>query len=64
MIAFDGNKLIADLILLNVGEFDGILDVDLLSTWHATLNCFTKRVCFRPPSQADFCYQGERDSVV
>ena len=64
VISFGGHELVADLILLDVGEFDVILGMEWLSEWHATLDCFAKRVCFRPPGQTEFCYQGERDSVV
>ena len=64
VIAFNGHEMIADLILLDMGEFDIILGMDWLLTWHATLDYFAKRVCFRPPGQAKFYYQGERDSIV
>lgn len=64
MISFDEHKLAANLILLDVGEFEAILGMDWLSDWHATLDCFSKRVCFQPPGEAEFCYQGERDCVV
>ena len=36
VISIDGHELIADLIVLDVGEFDIILGMDWFSTWHAT----------------------------
>ena len=50
VISFGDHELVADLIPLDVREFDVILGIDWLSDWHATLDCFTKRVCFQPPS--------------
>ena len=63
-IAIDGHDLTIDLILLDIGNFDVILGMDWLLTWHATLDYFVKRVCFRAPGQTEFCYDGEQDSLV
>ena len=38
--------LVADLILLHMHDFDAILGMDSLSTHHAILECFEKRVAF------------------
>ena len=38
--------------------------MDWLSIWHTTLDCFAKKICFRPDGQSEFCYQGERDSIL
>ena len=46
VIAFERHELTADLTILDMGEFDVILGMKWLSTWHATLDCFAKRVCF------------------
>ena len=46
VISFDGYELITNLTLLDMGEFDTILGMDWLSTWHATLDCFAKKICF------------------
>ena len=59
VISFGGHELVADLILLDVGEFDVILGMEWLSEWHSTLDYFAKRVCFRSPGQTELCYQGE-----
>ena len=36
VISIDGRELIADLIVLDVGEFDVLLSMNWLATWHAT----------------------------
>ena len=46
VISFDRHGLVTDLTTLDMGKFDAILGMDWLSIWHATLDCFTKKVCF------------------
>lgn len=44
------------LAALDFREFDIILSMDWLTTWHDTFDCFVKRVCFHPPEQSEFCF--------
>ena len=44
-----GRELFADLILLHMRDFDVILGIDWLSTYHAIVECFEKRVIFHIP---------------
>ena len=39
-----------DLILLHMIDFDIILNMDWLATYHALVDCFNKEVNFRTPS--------------
>ena len=44
-----GVVLKANLILLEMFDFDVILDMDWLSNHCASMNCFTKKIVFRKP---------------
>nr|XP_023921956.1 uncharacterized protein LOC112033418 [Quercus suber] len=41
VIKIGGNELLADLILLEIQEFDVILGMDWLATYHANVDCYT-----------------------
>ena len=47
-ILVDG-VLKANLISLEMSDFDGILGMDWLSTHRASTDCFTKEIVFRKP---------------
>ena len=47
-------KTIANLIMLDMLEFNVILGMDWLAAYHATLDCHLKMVKFNPPSEASF----------
>lgn len=47
-------ELLADLILLEMHDFDVILGMDWLAADHATLDCFGKRVIFQIPGHPRF----------
>jgi len=53
-------ELAADLILLEILEFDAILGMDWLSEDRANLDCFTKEVVFRKPDGVEVVFSGER----
>ncbi|XP_075670018.1 uncharacterized protein LOC142639764 [Castanea sativa] len=60
VIDIAGRDLVADLILLNMHDFDAILGMDWLSTHHAVVECFEKRVIFHIPGQSEFYFEGDR----
>lgn len=39
-------ELIVDLILIEFEDFDIILGMDFLASYHATIHCYTKEVVF------------------
>ncbi|XP_058202780.1 uncharacterized protein LOC131317231 [Rhododendron vialii] len=49
-----------DFIVLNMSGFDLILGMDWLSTFHATIDCFKRRVRICPPGGSCFEFFGER----
>jgi hypothetical protein len=59
VISINGRDLFVDLILLDMHDFDVILGMDWLSTHHAVVDCFAKRVIFRIPRQPKFYFEGE-----
>ena len=61
-VLVSGRELEAYLILLDMFEFDVILGMDWLSTFHASVECFGKKVVFRIPRETKFFFKG--DSVV
>ena len=52
--------LVADVILLHMHDFDAILGMDWLSTYHAVVECFEKHVIFHIPGQSKFYFKGDR----
>lgn len=59
-ITIEGRELIADLILLSMQNFDVILGIEWLASYHAILVCFGKRVIFQIPEQSEFIFHGDR----
>ena len=55
-----GRELEANLVLLDMYEFDIILGMDRLSTFHDSIDCFGKKVVFRITGQAEFVFEGDR----
>mgnify|MGYP003702906671 FL=1 len=50
--------LFIDLLPLNIDHFDIILGMDWLQKYHATIDCVTKHVVFRPPGLPEFVFNG------
>ncbi|RVW95658.1 Transposon Ty3-I Gag-Pol polyprotein [Vitis vinifera] len=48
-----------DLILLDLQDFDVILGMDWLAFYHASVDCFEKRVTFSIPGQPKFSFEGK-----
>lgn len=60
IIDVDGRKLPADLVLLDMVDFDVILVMDWLAACHASVDCFQKTIVFIPVGQPSFQFQGIR----
>ncbi|RVW18432.1 Transposon Ty3-G Gag-Pol polyprotein [Vitis vinifera] len=48
-----------DLVLLDLQNFDVILGMDWLASYHASVDCFEKRVTFSIPGQPKFSFEGK-----
>ena len=48
-----------DLVLLDLQDFDVILGMDWLASYHASIDCFGKRVIFSIPGQLEFNFVGK-----
>ena len=55
-----GVVLKANLILLEMYNFDVILDMDWLFTHRALMDCFIKKVVFRKPGYPELDFEGDR----
>ena len=53
-------KIIANLIVLDMLEFDVILGMDWLAAYHATLDCHLKMVKFDSLGEPSFIMQGDQ----
>ena len=49
-------ELYADLIILDMWDFDVILGMDWLATYHALVDCHKKCVNFKIPSELEFSF--------
>ena len=46
-----------DLVLLHLQDFDIILGMDWLASYHASVDCFGKMVMFSIPGQPEFSFE-------
>ena len=53
-VLVEGRELLADLVLLDVIDFDVILGMDWLAQYYASLDCHEKVVIFRIPNDEEF----------
>jgi hypothetical protein len=60
MFCIEGRELSADLVLLEMHDFDVILGMNWLAAYHASVDCFEKEVVFRPPGESEFRFKGSR----
>jgi hypothetical protein len=60
MFCIEGKELSADLVLLEMHDFDVILGMNWLAAYHASVDCFEKEVVFRPPGELEFRFKGSR----
>ena len=59
-VIIGGQEFLAYLILLNIHDFDVILDMDWLSRHHATVDCYRKEVRFYRPGETEVVFCGLR----
>ena len=59
-VVVEGIVLKANLIPLEMVDFDVILDMDWLSNHRASMNCFTKKIRFEKPEYPEFEFDGDR----
>ena len=52
-------EMTVDLVLLGLQDFDVILGMDWLASYHAFVDCFGKRVTFSIPGQPEFSFEGK-----
>ena len=62
-VLIENRELLADLVLLDVLEFDVILGMDWLSKHYATVDCRRKEVIFRIPNVEEFKIVGDKSSA-
>ena len=53
-------EMTIDLVLLDLQDFDVILGMDLLASYHASIDYFGKRVTFSILGQPDFSFEGKQ----
>ncbi|KAJ1386007.1 Zinc finger, CCHC-type [Sesbania bispinosa] len=58
VISIGGKELFANLIALDMVDFDVILGIDWLASHYATLDCHNKVVKFEMPGESAFSFQG------
>ena len=62
-LSLDGKIFLATLIPLPMIEFDVILGMDFLSTYHARIDCLRKEVTFGLPTGEKIKFYGEKRAV-
>ena len=55
--------MLADLVLLDVIDFEVILGLDWLAQYYASLDCREKVVIFRIPNNDEFRFRGDKSSI-
>ena len=59
-VIIEGREFLADLVVLDIQDFDVILGMDWLSRHHATVDCFRKEVSFGKVGESDMIFRGVR----
>ena len=59
-VIIEGHEFMANLVLLDIQDFDVILGMDWLSRHHATMDCFRKEVKFCRPGEPEITFCGVR----
>ena len=59
-VIIEGHEFRANLVLLDIQDFDVILRMDWLSRHHATMDCFRKEVKFYKPGKQEITFCGVR----
>ena len=56
IIYIEDKVLLVDLVLIDMHDFDVILGIDCLASYHASMHCFEIEVVFRPPGESEFLF--------
>ena len=56
LVVFSRRELLAVLVILTMQDYNVILGIDFLGKYNAMIECQSKRVIFRPPSEVVFEY--------
>ena len=64
VLCIEGRELLADLMLLDIHEFDVILGMDWFASHHASVPWFEKKVVFRPLGEPKFLFKASCLSFV
>ena len=54
VIQIEDRKMLADLILMDMYDYDVILGMEWLAAYHASVDCFVKEVVFWPLREPKF----------
>ena len=63
LMLVEGRELLADLVLLDVIDFDVILGMDWLARHYASLDCRENIVIFKIPNDDEFHFRGNKASM-
>ena len=58
-VMIEYREMTIDLVLLGLQDFDVILGMDWLASYHASIDCFGKRVTFNISGQPKFSFKGK-----
>ena len=58
VVGIASQDLMADLVVLDMAVYDVVLGMDGLSEYHATVDCYKKRVIVRPPNEPSIVFCG------
>ena len=64
VICLDDVQFMVDLIVLFMSEFDMILGMNWLSSYHVKIDCFAKTICLRVPGRADLVVATSRGNPL
>ena len=59
----EGRELLADLVLLDVIDFDVIVGMDWLAKHYTTVDCREKEVIFKISNDEEFRFKGDKSSM-
>ena len=60
VIQIEDREMLADLILIDMYDYDVILGMDWLAAYHGSVDCFRKEVVFWPLGELEFRFKGSR----
>ena len=57
IIQIKDREMLADLILMDMNDYDIIFGMGWLATHYASVDCFGKEVVFQPPREPEFLFK-------